>query len=275
MKNYVFITGCSSGIGHHLAVRLQDHGYTVLATARNPDDVMQLQKLGLSAHVLDLTSSSSIAAAIDWALSTTQGQLYALINNAVYGQPGALEDLPTAALREQFETNLFGWHELIRGLLPTLLQQKKARIIQISSVLGLVAMRYRGAYTASKFALEGYTDTLRLELKGTPVKIALVEPGPIDSRFRANALKKFEQHIDIAHSRHHDIYRQTQERLQAAQSQNKYALPAEACVKPVVHALRSRRPRVRYPVTTPSRLALIMRRLLPARWIDHIVYKSA
>lgn len=275
MKNFILITGCSTGIGHHLAIRLQDHGFKVLATARREEDVAKLQQVGLLAHTLDLTSQTSIQQAIEWALDTSGGQLYGLVNNGAYGQPGALEDLPTEALREQFETNLFGWHTLIRGILPSMLAQKQGRIVQISSVLGLVAMRYRGAYTASKFALEGYTDTLRLELKGTGIQVALVEPGPIDSHFRTNALAKFQQHIDLQHSRHQEIYEQTIARLAAEHSQNKYALPPEACVKPVVHALRSHWPRRRYPVTTPTKMALWMRRCLPTWLVDHIVYKSA
>ena len=166
MPRFVLITGCSSGIGYHAAQRLQQEGFSVIASARHPDDVARLQAEGLTAIQLDLADTASIQMAVEQTLKLCNGRLYGLFNNGAYGQPGALEDLPTEALRAQFETNFFGWHELTRLLLPTMLAANEGRIVQNSSVLGLVAMKYRGAYNASKFAIEGYTDTLRLELRG-------------------------------------------------------------------------------------------------------------
>ncbi|MFB0975432.1 MAG: SDR family NAD(P)-dependent oxidoreductase, partial [Tolumonas sp.] len=192
-----------------------------------------------------------------------------------YGQPGAIEDLPTQALRAQFNTNLFGWHHLIRQVLPVMLKNNRGRIIQVSSLLGLVAMKYRGAYNASKFALEGYTDTLRLELRDTAVQVSLVEPGPVRSQFRSNALKKFLQHIDVNRSRHQDIYQLTLQRLQNPEPKNPFTLEPESCVAPVLHALRSHRARVRYGVTFPTHLFAVLRRLLPVRWLDSILCRSA
>ncbi len=202
MSRYVLITGCSSGIGYHAAKRLNDEGFAVIASARKLEDVTRLQAEGLTTIRLDLADPVSITEAVSQVRELCQGELYGLFNNGAYGQPGALEDLPTAALRAQFESNFFGWHELIRQILPLMLPHGEGRIIQNSSVLGLVAMKYRGAYNASKFAIEGYTDTLRLELRGTGVQISLIEPGPIESRFRANALAALHQHIDLEHSRH-------------------------------------------------------------------------
>ena len=275
MADFILITGCSTGIGLHLAQRLQQEGYQVLATARKENDVTRLQQSGLRAHKLDLNDEHSIEAAAEWALAESDGQLYALINNGAYGQTGAIENLPTQALREQFNTNLFGWHHLLRLILPTMLQQNRGRIIQISSVLGLVAMKYRGAYNASKFALEGYTDTLRLELRDTAIQISLIEPGPIRSQFRSNALIKFQQHIDVATSRHHEVYQQTLQRLQNPTPKNPFTLEPESCLKPVLHALRSKPAKTRYGVTFPTHLFALLRRILPTRWLDSILCRSA
>ena len=272
---FVLITGCSSGIGLAAAKALGDHGFTVNASARKADDVAQLQQQGLLAVQLDLADPASIEQGAAEALALAGGSLYGLFNNGAYGQPGALEDLPTEALRAQFDTNLFGWHHLIRQILPTMLAAREGRIVQNSSVLGLVAMKYRGAYNASKFALEGYTDTLRLELEGSGVHISLIEPGPIDTRFRANAHAAFVRHIDPAQSRHQGAYRQTLTRLEKEGATSGFTLPSDACIPPLLHALQSTRPKHRYPVTFPPRLFAILRRLLPSSWLDRILSKSA
>lgn len=275
MPRYLLITGCSSGIGHHAALRLQQEGFAVIASARKAEDVARLQAEGLTAIQLDLTDNASITAAVAQTLALCQGRLYGLFNNGAYGQPGALEDLPTAALRAQFETNLFGWHELTRQLLPHMLAAGEGRIIQNSSVLGLVAMKYRGAYNASKFAIEGYSDTLRLELRGSGVYVSLIEPGPIDSRFRANALAALHQHIDLHSSRHAEVYAQTLARLERVVPGNRFTLSPEACIPPLLHALKAKHPRNRYQVTTPSKLLALLRGWLPSRWLDALVAKQS
>ncbi|WP_421197580.1 SDR family oxidoreductase [Aeromonas enteropelogenes] len=275
MSRFVLITGCSSGIGLAAAKALGEQGFTVIASARKAEDVTRLQQAGLLAVQLDLADPASIEQGAGAALALAGGRLYGLFNNGAYGQPGALEDLPTEALREQFETNLFGWHHLIRQVLPAMLTAREGRIVQNSSVLGLVAMKYRGAYNASKFALEGYSDTLRLELVGTGVHISLIEPGPIDTRFRANARSAFLRHIEPAQSRHQAAYQQTLSRLEREGGARGFTLPSEACIPPLLHALTSERPRHRYPVTFPTRLFAILRRLLPSRWLDRILAKSA
>ncbi|WP_421193989.1 SDR family oxidoreductase [Aeromonas enteropelogenes] len=275
MSRFVLITGCSSGIGLAAAKALGEHGFTVIASARKAEDVTRLQQAGLLAVQLDLADPASIEQGAGAALALAGGRLYGLFNNGAYGQPGALEDLPTEALREQFETNLFGWHHLIRQVLPAMLAAREGRIVQNSSVLGLVAMKYRGAYNASKFALEGYSDTLRLELVGSGVHISLIEPGPIDTRFRANARAAFLRHIDPAQSRHQAAYQQTLSRLEREGGTRGFTLPSEACIPPLLHALTSEWPRHRYPVTFPTRLFAILRRLLPSRWLDRILAKSA
>ncbi|HEY5719213.1 MAG TPA: SDR family NAD(P)-dependent oxidoreductase, partial [Gammaproteobacteria bacterium] len=211
---------------------------------------------------------------IDALLERTGGTLDALFNNGAYGQAGAVEDLSRDALRAQFESNLFGWVELTNRVLPVMRAQGHGRVVMNSSVLGLVAMPWRGAYNATKFALEGLTDTLRLELAGSGVHVALVEPGPIESRFRANALAAFERWVDSEASVHRDRYARMRRRLEAAESTTPFTLPPEAVLTAVVHALESPRPRCRYPVTFPTRLFALLRRILPAAWLDRALVRA-
>lgn len=274
MTRSVLITGCSSGIGLSAAHYLKQQGFNVIASARREQDVLQLQQDGLQAVPLDLADDTSIERGFEQALELTGGTLYGLFNNGAYGQPGALEDLPTQALREQFKTNLFGTHHLTRLVLPVMLNAGEGRIIQNSSVLGLVAMQYRGAYNATKFALEGYTDTLRLELAGTRVHVSLLEPGPIETRFRANAKAAFLRHIDMAHSRHRRGYEQTLARLEKPGPSSRYSLGPEACLPPLLHALTSASPKIRYPVTRPTKMLGWLRRLLSARALDRMMLKA-
>ena len=267
----VLITGCSSGIGYCAARGLRDRGYRVFATARRPKDVQRLADEGFESLLLDLDRSETIASALAELLDRTDGRLYGLFNNGAYGQPGAVEDLETDVLRAQFETNLFGWHELTRRIIPLMRRQGEGRIIQNSSVLGFVALTYRGAYNASKYALEGLSDTLRLELHGSGVYVSLIEPGPIESRFRANAYEKWRQNIDPEQSCHQGAYRAMAERLQKQGPAVPFTLPPEAVLKRVIHALESPRPKPRYYVTFPTYLFGTLKRLLPARTLDRIL----
>jgi NAD(P)-dependent dehydrogenase (short-subunit alcohol dehydrogenase family) len=269
----VLITGCSSGIGLAVATGLTDKGYRVFATTRKAADVERLTAAGLESLQLDLADTASIHAAVDDILGRTRGTLDALFNNGAYGQPGAVEDLSRAVLREQFETNLFGWHELTNLLLPVMRRQGHGRIIQNSSVLGFVALRYRGAYNASKFALEGLTDTLRLELAGTGIHVSLIEPGPIASRFRENAFKAYQRNINPDNSVHREMYRRMEERLNKQGPAVPFTLPPEAVLKKVIHALESQRPRARYYVTFPTYLFGFLKRVLSARLLDKVLNK--
>ncbi len=269
-RKNVVITGCSSGIGRCLAVNLHQRGYGVFATVRQTKDIAGLAQLGLTSLQLDLASSESIDRTVAEILARTQGTLYALINNGAYGQPGAVEDLTRNALRQQFETNLFGTQELTNRLLPVFRTQGGGRIIQISSVLGVISLPYRGAYNATKFALEALSDTLRLELRGTNIHVALIEPGPISSRFRENAYQAFLANIDRTHSPHREYYARVEQRL-GSNRPLPFTLPPEAVLKKVIHALEARRPRIRYPVTFPTYLFAALRRLLPQRWLDRVL----
>ncbi len=269
----ILITGCSSGIGLCVAQGLQQRGYRVFATARQQADVIRLEEMGLESLQLDLDSSESIKLAVDEVLRRTNGQLYALFNNGAYSQAGAVEDLRRDVLRAQFETNLFGWHELTCRVLPVMRQQGYGRIIQNSSVLGLIALPFRGAYNATKYALEGLTDTLRLELFETDIYISLIEPGPIESRFRANSYQAFQRNIDKTHSPFRQQYAAMEARLTKQGPAVPFTLPPEAVLKKVLHALESKRPRERYYVTFPTYLFGTLRRLFSTRSLDRILRK--
>ena len=269
----ILITGCSSGIGYAAAKALKARGYQVYTSARREADVARLSADGFTALQLDLDDSASIESALTLILEQTRGRLYALFNNGAYGQPGAVEDLSREVLRAQFETNLFGWHELTRRVIPVMRRQGAGRIIQNSSVLGLIALRYRGAYTASKYALEGLSDTLRLELHGSGVHVCLIEPGPIESRFRANSLVMVKKHIDIESSLHREHYRTTLARLEKPGAAVPFTLPPDAVVKRVIHALESPHPQARYYVTLPTYLFGNLKRLLSSRALDWICHR--
>jgi NAD(P)-dependent dehydrogenase (short-subunit alcohol dehydrogenase family) len=271
----VLITGCSSGIGHCVAHGLRERGYRVVATARRAEDVEQLAGEGLETLQLDLDDSASIERAVSETLDRTGGRLFALFNNGAFGQPGAVEDIGREVLRAQFETNLFGWHELSCRVLPVMRRQGYGRIVQNSSVLGLVALAYRGAYTATKYALEGLSDTLRLELAGTGIHISLIEPGPIQSRFRANAFAKFQANIDIEHSPHRARYEAMQARLTKEGPAVPFTLPPEAVLRKLVHALESPRPKARYYVTVPTYLLATLKRVLPAALLDRVLQRAS
>ncbi|WP_333804965.1 SDR family oxidoreductase [Sulfurospirillum sp.] len=269
----VLITGCSSGIGYTCAHGLAKQGYSVFATCRNDADVKRLQDEGLNAFKLDLCDSASLHVALAWMLSQTEGRIDVLFNNAAYGQPGAVEDLKRNVLREQFETNVFGTQELTNLVLPYMRKQKSGKIIYNSSILGFVAMSYRGAYNASKFAIEGLADTLRLELHDTGIDVVLIEPGPIRSNFRKNALAKFLTNIDQERSAHKEIYAKTLERLQKS-GDSAFTLGAEAVLEVLVHAIEVKKPKFRYPVTFPTKLFVWLKRMLPTSWMDTIARKA-
>jgi NAD(P)-dependent dehydrogenase (short-subunit alcohol dehydrogenase family) len=269
----VLITGCSSGIGLCVAQGLKTRGYRVFATARKLTDVEKLIEQGFESVQLDVDDSASIQTAVNWVLTQTGGTLDALFNNGAYGLPGAVEDLSRDALRAQFETNLFGWVELTNLIIPVMRKQGYGRLIFNSSVLGLVALPYRGAYVATKFALEGLIDTLRLELHQTTIQISLIEPGPISSRFRDNAHAMYKKYINPAVSFHRANYEAMESRLLKKGPAAPFTLPPDAVLKKVIHALESERPCQHYYITVPTHLFGLLRRLLSARLLDKLLLK--
>ncbi len=270
----ILITGCSTGIGYCVAKGLKQRGYRVIATARRQESVDQLNNEGFESLQLDLSKSESIQRAFKEVLQLTDGNLYALFNNGAFGLPGAVEDLTRANLKIQFETNVFGWLELTNLVIPLMRKQGFGRIIQNSSILGLVAMPFRGAYNASKYAIEGLSDTLRLELKGSDIFISLIEPGPIISQFRANAVKAMQQHIDIENSIHREKYLGVLERLNKKGPAAPFTLPPEAVLKRVIYALESKKPKPRYYVTFPTYLFAFLKRFLSHRQLDYLLAKA-
>lgn len=271
----ILITGCSSGIGLCCAAGLKERGYRVFATARNIEDVEMLKTKGFESYQLDLDSSESIQQALDDILKKTQGQLFALFNNGAYAQPGAVEDLSREILRQNFETNLFGTHELTCMVVKVMRKQGYGRIVQNSSLLGYVSMAYRGSYNASKYALEGLTDAMRLELSDTDIKISLIEPGPITSAFRKNAFAMYQKNIDKTDSAHREKYEGMEKRLTKEGPAAPFTLPPEAVLKKLIHALESPKPKIRYPVTFPAYLFAFLRRFATSRFLDRLLLKVA
>jgi NAD(P)-dependent dehydrogenase (short-subunit alcohol dehydrogenase family) len=267
----ILITGCSSGIGYCVAKGLQSKGYRVLATTRKPDDVARLQQEGLESFVLDVSDSNSIINAVETIETLCNGELYAVFNNAGYGQAGAVEDLSREAMEKQFATNVFGAMELTNRLIPLLRKQSAARILFNSSVLGLITLPYRGAYNASKFAMEGFADTLRLELHRTKIDVSLIEPGPVTSHFRPNSLAALKANVDIEGSVHRKQYQRQIKRMETVGPSAPFTLPPEAVLAKVIHALESNKPKPRYYVTFPTYLFGTLRRILPTRWLDKVL----
>lgn len=274
MPRSILITGCSSGIGYDAAHGLAKRGWRVFATCRAEADCERLRGEGLESFRLDYDDEESIAAAVAEVVARTGGTLDALFNNGAFACPGAVEDLPRGALRAIFETNLFGYHDLTRRVIPLMRAQGHGRIVNCSSVLGLVAMKWRGAYVATKFAMEGLTDVLRIEMAGTGIHPILIEPGPITSRIRANAAAHFDRWIDWKSSARRDEYAPLVQRLHGpVQGPDRFELPASAVTVRLIAALESRRPRARYFVTKPTHIAALLRRLLPSRAIDWLLLR--
>lgn len=272
----ILITGCSSGIGHDAAHGLRRAGWRVFATCRSESDCARLRDEGLESFPLDYADPDSIAAALAECLSRTGGTLDALYNNGAFACPGAVEDLPRGALAEIFETNLFGYHDLTRRVIPVMRAQGHGRIVNCSSVLGLVGLKWRGAYVATKFALEGLTDVMRLELADTPIRVILLEPGPITSKIRVNSIPHFERWIDWRASPRRAQYEESllKRLYEDRGTPDRFELPAAAVTARLIRALESRNPRPRYYVTTPTYIAGIARRLLPARALDRLMARG-
>ena len=271
----ILITGCSSGIGYDAAHGLRAHGWRVFAACRKADDCDRLKAEGFDSPQIDYQDPDSIQTGLAEVLEATGGTLDALFNNGAFANPGAVEDLPTDALRALFEANFFGWHELTRAVIPVMRAQGAGRIVQCSSVLGFVTLPWRGAYNSAKFALEGLSDTLRIEMRGTGIEVILIEPGPVTSKIRENAIPHFERWIDWEASPRAEQYRhQLLKRLYESSGPDTFELPASAVTKKLIHAVDSNRPRARYYVTTPTYLMGMARRILPTRALDWLLSKG-
>lgn len=274
MQKAILITGCSSGIGYDAALALQQRGYRVFATARKDHDVSHLQALGLESLLLDLNDSESIQKALEEILARTNGHLYALFNNAGYQQTGAVEDLSRDTMRAQFETNVFGLMELTNLVIPIMRKQGYGRIIQNTSILSFVAVPYSGAYTASKYALEGFSNTLRQELAGTGITVSMIAPGPISTKLRDNAYQHYQETIKHKASVHTGVYHQMEKTFFKPLKKPIYMAEPKDVVKKLIHALESKHPKFHYYVGMPAHLFVFLKRILPERLLDWILRHS-
>jgi NAD(P)-dependent dehydrogenase (short-subunit alcohol dehydrogenase family) len=264
MARTILITGCSTGIGRCAALGMHARGWRVFATARKPEDIAALEAAGVSALYLDYTEEDSIAAALESVFAETDGKLDVLFNNGAYAQPGAIEDLSTNVLRAQFEANFFGWHELTRRIIPAMRRQGHGRIVMNSSILGFITLGFRGPYTSTKFAVEAYADTLRIELARSGIRVSVIEPGPIRSNIGRTAALHFRRNIDMEHSVHAKYYRRRLASLERGGA-SFGELGPEAVLKELIHACESRNPRPQYLVTRPTRAMHLFKRLAPKR----------
>lgn len=271
----IIVTGASSGIGAYCARALKREGWRVFATARRPEDIAALEADGIEAFYLDYRDGASIEALVADVLQRTGGTLDALYNNGAHAQPGAVEDLPVDALREQFEANLFGWHDLTRRIVPVMRAQGHGRIVHCSSILGLTPVKWRGAYVASKHALEGLMLCLRAELAGSGIHVSLIEPGPIESRIAPNGLAWFLRNIDHERSVHREAYQGQLARMRAGGSKSRLKLGPDAVHAALRHALLSKRPRPHYVVTLPAKIGVLLKRVLPAPLLYRILARQA
>ncbi len=267
----IIVTGTSSGIGAYCARALKADGWRVFATVRKIEDQVSLTEDGIENFIMDYTDKASIDAMLDDVLERTGGSLHALFNNGAYGQAGAVEDLATDILRAQFEANFFGWHELTRQVIPRMRRQGYGRIIQCSSILGIIPYPWRGAYNASKFALEGLSITMAMEVAGSGIHVSLIEPGPIHSNFTANALLHIEKNIDLEGSVHHIEYERQLDRLRGENVGVKGKLGPEAVYRVLLHALTAKRPKPHYLVTRPAKTGALLKKLLPAAWFYRLI----
>ncbi|QBG46238.1 SDR family NAD(P)-dependent oxidoreductase [Verrucomicrobia bacterium S94] len=268
----VLITGCSSGIGRATAEMLRSRGWKVFPTARKADDIDALKLAGFEPVKLDVTSSDSIQTAVEWVLVKNDGMLGAVVNNAGFGMPGAIQDLTRDAMRRQFEVNVFGLQELTNSLIPTFRKQGYGRIVNVSSVVGRLSLPFMGIYSASKFAVEAISDAQRVELSPDSISVSLIEPGPIQTRFSTNCAGEGEERLDVDSSKFGEAYKQYfRKRRNGGMAEDRFRLPPEAVGKKIVHALEAEKPKIRYKVTIPAYAGDWAARLLPASWIDRMM----
>lgn len=273
MQKSILITGCSSGIGYDTAHYLHKNGYRVFASARKRKDVQRLKDEGLQSYLLDVTKPETISETLEAILAQTDGKLYAVFNNAGYGQPGAVEDISTDVLKEQFETNLFGLHEVTRQVIPIMRAQGYGRIIQHSSVLGLISLRFRGAYNSSKYAIEGLCDTLRLELDKDDIHVVTINTGPVHSDFRKNATKKYYEHIHGKPTVFEEEYKKELIPYEGKKEKDIFTRDSDVVVANIIKALESKKPRPRYYNTSATHLLGGLKRILPTAFLDKILLR--
>lgn len=271
----LLITGCSSGIGYACAHYMRDRGWRVFPACRKQEDVDRLKREGFAAVRIDYTDTDSILNGLADVLEATGGRLDGLFNNGAMGLPGPVEDLPTDALREVFEVNVFGQHELTYRVIPVMRRQGSGRIVFTSSVLGFIVYPWRGGYNASKFALEGLVQTLRIEMRDSPIRVSTIQPGPIATSIIKNAAPQFDKWVDWENSARADQYRASLlKKLYDPSPPGVFTRPPEAVAKVLRHALEARNPRPNYMITFPTRASNIFKRLIWSRLHDWVLSKG-
>lgn len=270
-KKTILITGCSSGIGYDASITLHQRGYHVIACCRKTTDVQRLRQLGLDAVEMDVANPESIHHAFKEILNQSRQRIDILINNAGYGQAGALEDIRHDTLVEQFATNVFGLMELTRLVIPIMRKQKQGRIINISSLLGFISLPFRGAYNASKYAVEGISDTLRVELKSSGIDVITIEPGPITSEFRNSAIDQSLKRIDMDRSYFKSHYKAMLKSFRQQKEESIFTKNPDAVTKKLIHAIESKHPRAKYRVTFPTHFFAILKRCLSVKMLDRLI----
>ncbi|ATF16918.1 SDR family NAD(P)-dependent oxidoreductase [Phaeobacter gallaeciensis] len=272
MQKTILMTGCSSGIGLDAAHGMRERGWTVFASCRQRVDCDRLRAQGFISPLMDYTNAETLRSGLGEVLAHTGGTLDVLFNNGAHGLPGAVEDVSTEGLRSIFESNVFGWHELTRNVIPVMRAQGHGRIVQNSSILGFVSFPWRGAYVATKHAIEGLTDTMRVELRDSGIKVVLIEPGPVTSKIREKAIPHFEKYVDWENSALRGRYEASLlKRLYESTGPDRFELPASAVTAKLVHACESKRPHPRYYVTVPTHVGGVLKRILTTRAIDRIL----
>ena len=271
--NNILITGCSTGIGLKTALTLKENGFKVYASARNDKDINKLNNLGFETFKIDVTNKNDITNALQTIIQNDT-KLDAVFNNAGFGQPGAVEDISTEVLKNQFETNLFGLHELTIQTMKIFRKQGYGKIIQHSSVLGIISLKFRGAYNASKYAIEGLTDTLRQEVSNSNIFVSVINTGPVASKFRANALKNFNANVDIENSYFNDVYtKELKKRLESKVDDTPFTLPSSSVANVVLNIMKSQKPKPRYYVTKATYLLGFFKRILSTSLMDKLLNK--
>lgn len=272
MQN-ILITGCSSGIGLQTALTLKENNYKVYASARKEEDVQMLKDLGFETFQIDVKNKEDISNAFETIIKNDI-KLDAVFNNAGYGQPGAVEDLSVDTLKEQFDTNFFGLHEVTLQAMSLFRKQGFGKIIQHSSVLGIISLKYRGAYNASKYAIEGITDTLRQEVLGSNIFISTINTGPVTSKFRENALIKFNKNIQIEGSFFEEVYKkELKVRLESNDNNAPFNLPATSVANVVLKIMQTQKPKPRYYVTKATYILGFLKRILSTSLMDKLLNK--
>ena len=275
-KKSILITGSSSGIGLTVAKDLSDLGWNVIASCRKEEDCKILtEKYGLLSTVIDYDNQKSILSGLEFALDKTDGKIDVLFNNGAYGLPALVEDIPVDSLRGIFETNFFGWHSLTKEVIPYMKERGSGRIIQNSSILGFMALKYRGAYTATKYAIEALSDTLRLEMQNENIKVIIIQPGPITTKFRENSYIRFKESIDWQVSDYKLLYlNKIIPRLEAKKlKKTTFELLPNAVSEAVIHACTASNPRIRYRITWATVIMMYLKRSLTDNLFDRISSK--